>query len=54
MSGALLPVMGLVGADGGAVDRSVHFSSTTTVHTSADPLRVLRASRHLDRLLSTI
>jgi len=46
--GGLLPVAALT-QDGGR-DQSVHYSSTTTVNTSADPLRVLRASRHLDRL----
>lgn len=46
---SLLPVMGLVGEDGGPA-RSVTYSSTTHVNTNRDPMRVLRASRHLDKL----
>lgn len=46
---AMLPVMGLVGEDGGG-DRSVHYTSTTHITTNRDPMRVLRASRHLDKL----
>lgn len=45
---ALLPVASLI-EDGGA-GREVQFNSTTNITTSADPLRVLRAARHLDRL----
>lgn len=45
---SLMPVAALV-QDGGA-DRSVRLDSTTNVYTSQDPMRVLRASRHLDKL----
>src|SRR5690606_1344585 len=47
--GALLPVGGLVGQDAGPA-RSVHYTSTTTVHTNRDPMQVLRFSRHIDQL----
>lgn len=46
---AIAPVMGLLDNEGES-DRSVHYSSVTTVHTNRDPMRVLRASRHLDKL----
>lgn len=46
--GGVLPVQTTV-EDGGG-DRSIHFTSSTTVQTNQDPLRVLRASRHLDKL----
>jgi len=46
----LVPAMALVDDDGG---RSISYSSVTTVNTNRDPMRVLRASRHLDKLGST-
>lgn len=46
---ALMPVMGLVGEDAGPA-QSVSYSSVTHVNTNRDPMRVLRASRHLDKL----
>lgn len=46
--GQLLPVAALV-QDGGA-DRSVHMQNQTTIVSSGDPMRAVRASRHLDAL----
>lgn len=50
--GELAPVAALV-EDGGP-DRNVSFNSQTSVYTSQDPMRVLRASRHLDKMGSIV
>ena len=45
----LEPMAMAMGDDSGPIS-SVSYSSSTTVNTNADPMRVLRASRHLDAL----
>lgn len=40
----------LPNGSGSEESSSVNYSSTTTVYTNQDPMRVLRASRHLDKL----
>jgi len=44
---ALNPMMGGLTSESGS---TTNYSPVTNVHTNQDPLRVLRASRHLDRL----
>jgi hypothetical protein len=46
---AIAPMAMAMADDSGPIS-SVSYTSSTTVNTSADPLRVLRASRHLDAL----
>jgi phage-related protein len=50
MDMSLLEPMAMAMADDSGPISSVSYTSSTTVNTSADPLRVLRASRHLDAL----
>ncbi|OGC95316.1 MAG: hypothetical protein A2W25_05210 [candidate division Zixibacteria bacterium RBG_16_53_22] len=52
--GGLLPMMAMAGVEGSDRDTRPSYSSTTTIYTSRDPMRILRASRHLDKLGETL
>jgi len=43
-------MVGLADDQGGPPGSSVNYNAETTIYTNQDPLRVLRASRHLDKL----
>jgi phage-related protein len=46
----MMPGMNLAERDMVPAGNSISYTSETTIHTDRDPLRVLRASRHLDKL----
>jgi hypothetical protein len=52
--GAIAPLAMAMPDNGeGMAGGNVSYSSTTTINTNQDPMRVLRASRHLDKLVTT-
>jgi hypothetical protein len=49
--GANMPALALAGSEASQNNTSSSsYSATTTIYTNRDPLRVLHASRHLDKL----
>jgi hypothetical protein len=49
--GANMPALAMAGAETSQNNSSSNsYTATTTIYTNRDPLRILHASRHLDRL----